>query len=504
MHWCRKDRNINAIKSYLFKNTQLQISYNVNTILIKDRKPMLMPMISIFDSLISWSNLVLIKSSKFEMEKLINRKEIIEGLLKALEKIDDLISLIKTSYSKEDAIVKIKNLYFVNDRQADAIVSLRLYNLTNIDIEKLRKEHQEIILKIIDLDLIINNEGHRNNILIKMLNDKKEIYNFKRKSLIEKDIEVYEFSHLDVIDVVSRSIIITKKGYIKFVNELITNKDDIISSKYSEKDIPIFFSSVLNTLQHLFLITNRGRIISIPSYKIKTSYLKMQLGTHLNEFCTLDIDENVIFSFIGDSNFIKTKKILLASKNSFIKIVETSDFSISKNVKIQTCFKLKNNDKLIYCDFLNDIDTELVVISNNGFYIRYSLDEIPTQGRTSSGIKNIKLKNNDFVSSILPINTLDLYIYLFTNNGYRKFFQSEILFSNRYNVGKNIFTNENEKVLSINKVNNNDIINLISNNEYIQIKEDEIYKTNLISSIKNNKKIFEVSIIQDFYKKWGR
>ncbi|MGL4647114.1 MAG: DNA topoisomerase IV subunit A [Mycoplasmoidaceae bacterium] len=498
-----KDRNIDAIRSYLFKNTQLQIVYNVNTIVIKDRKPVLMNINNILDSVIDWSNTILIRSSQYDLDKLLNRKEIIEGLLKALEKIDMLINLIRSASNKEDAINKIISSFHVNNKQADAIVSLRLYNLTNIDIDKLKKEHQEIVLKIIELELIINNKTHRNNILIKRIEDKKAIYQSKRKSIIESEIESYEFSHLDVVDVVSRSIIITRKGYIKFINDYIGSANDLLNAKYQQGDFPIAFSSIINTLQHLFIITSLGRIISIPAYKIKTSFLKNQLGVHLNDFCTLDIDESIIFVFISDTKNILGKEILLATKRSLIKKISTDDFIISKNIKIQRCFKLKGDDKVIYCDFINEIDNEIISITNQGYFIRYQINEIPLQGRASSGIKNIKLKEDDYVVSLVTTNAYDLYLYLFTNMGYRKFFQSEIIISNRYNVGKKIFDNNIERVISINKFNN-DIINLVSDEKYIQLNEGLISKMPLVVSIKTNENISDVAFLTDLYKKWRR
>ncbi|MGL5591609.1 MAG: DNA topoisomerase IV subunit A [Mycoplasmoidaceae bacterium] len=495
-----KDRNIEAIKSYLFKNTQLQISYNANLIIIKDRKPVLMTLTGIFDAIITWANKVIINSSKFDLEKLLIRKEIIEGLLKALEKIDDLINLVKRSSSKEEAKSKIIQFFSVNENQAESIVSLRLYNLTNIDIEKLRKEHHEISLKIIDLNLIITNENHRNNFLIEILNNKKEIYSSIRKSKIENEIESYEFSHLDVVDVVTRSIIITKKGYIKFVNDFISNSRDLIGCKYSEEDIPIFFSSVLNTLQHLIVITSRGRSISIPSYKIKTTFAKMQLGIHINDFCTLDIDESIVFAFIADSKTINDYEILIASKNSLIKKFLTNDISISKNVKVQSCFKLKNDDKIIYCNFLNKKDNEIVSITNKGFYIRYLLDDIPTQGRSSSGVKNIKLKKDDFVSSVLTINNEERYIYLFSNKGYRKFLASEVIKSSRYNSGKRLISKDDEEIIFIAKIKENQLLNILSNKTYSQLQEEEIRLTNINANISSNRNILSVSITNDFFK----
>ncbi|MGL5245996.1 MAG: DNA topoisomerase IV subunit A [Mycoplasmoidaceae bacterium] len=495
-----KDRNIEAIKAYLFKNTQLQISYNANIIIIKDRKPVLMSLTGIFDAIIEWANQVIINSSKFDLEKLLIRKEIIEGLLKALEKIDDLINLIKRSSSKEEAKNKIIEFFSVNENQAESIVSLRLYNLTNIDIEKLRKEHHEITLKIIDLNLIITNENHRNNFLIEILNKKKEIYSCNRKSKIEKEIEVHEFSHLDVVDVATRSIIITKKGYIKFVNDFISNPKDLIGCKYSDEDIPIFFSSILNTLQHLIVITNRGRSISIPSYKIKTTFAKMQLGIHINDFCTLDIDESIVFAFIADSKTINDYEILIASKNSLIKKFLTNDISISKNIKVQNCFKLKNDDKIIYCNFLNKNDNEIISITNKGFYIRYLLDDIPTQGRSSSGVKNIKLKKDDFVSSVLTINNDERYIYLFSNKGFRKFLAFEVITSSRYNSGKRLISKDDEEIIFIAKIKENQSINILSNKIYSLLQEEEIRSTNINANISSNRNILSISITNDFFK----
>lgn len=460
-----KNKNIDAIKAYLFKNTQLQISYNANMVVIKNRKPIVAPILVIIDSYIEWANFVFIATAKHDLNKLINRKNIIEGMLKALSDVDYLIKIIRVATSKEDATKKVQQHFNLNEVQASAIVSLRLYNLTNFDIIKLQTELEEIQIKIIDQELIINNSTYRSNLIKTSLNNNAIIFNKNRSSKIESNVAEYEFSHLDVVEVATRSLCVTKLGYIKYVNDLILSNQDLIKLRYKEGDYPICYAASLSTLQHLILITSKGRYISIPCYKIKQSLPKIQYGIHLNELITLDIEESVIFGFGVNKLSILETRLLVVTKNGFIKQLDTIDFTIASTVKSQTMMKLKGDDALVSISFIKENDLKIASFTANGMAIQYNLDEIPIQGRSSGGVINIKLKNSDFVISAFTSSYTDFECYILTNKGHKKIAIGDVPTATRGTYGKMIYqpSLQSQIILNVIKANINLNINSVEN-----------------------------------------
>ena len=471
-----KNKNIDAIKAYLFKNTQLQISYNANMVVIKNRKPILASIIEIIDSYIEWTNYVFVATAKHDLNKLMNRKNIIEGMLKALSNVDHLIKIIRVAIGKEDASIRVQKYFNLNEVQANAIVSLRLYNLTNFDIVKLQTELEEIQIKIIDQELIINHQTHRSNLIKASLNDNATLFNQKRTSKIEKDVTEYEFSHLDVVEVATRSLCVTKLGYIKYVNDLIHSNEDLVKLKFKENDYPIFYASSLNTLQHLILITSKGRYISIPCYKIKQSLPKIQLGIHLNELITLDIGESVIFGFGVNKISVSETRLLIITKNGFVKQLDTTDFTIASTVKNQTVMKLKGDDEIVNVSFVKDNDSKISTFTANGMGIQYNLDEVPIQGRSSVGVINLKLKNGDVVVSGFASSQIDFECYVFSNKGHKKIAIGDIPMATRGTYGKMIYTPSLQSQIILNVIKASPILNINS-----------IENLNLISFIPTSK-----------------
>ncbi|MGL4769001.1 MAG: DNA topoisomerase IV subunit A [Mycoplasmoidaceae bacterium] len=460
-----KNCNIDAIKAYLLKNTQLQISYNANLVVIKDRKPINATIFNLIDSYIEWANHIFMTKANYDYQKFLKRKNIITGINKALSDVDALIKLIRYSSSREQALEKVQAYFNLNNEQTNAIVSLRLYNLTNFDSQKLLNELQEIEMKIIEQELIINDQSHRNNLIKSNLNSYAKFFNIKRKSKIEANLVEYEFSHLDVMEVVTRLFCITKYGYLKSSNEKVELETDLLKFKYKEDDYPIFFTSSLNSLQHLILITSKARLISIPCYKIKPTLFKSQYGIHLNEFITLDIDEFVIFCFPGNKMTIPNFKILLVTKNGFVKQMICDEIFISSNTKQQHIFKLKNNDELVHCSFIKSNDTQFVTFTSNGMALRYPLDDIPLQSKNSSGVINIKLKDLDHVVDAFSNGINDYECYIFTNKGHKKVAIDDIQKFNRGTFGKMIYlpSKQQQLVVKVIKIEKGLFYNVIEN-----------------------------------------
>ncbi len=501
-----KTKNVDAIKAYLFKNTQLQVYYNANIVVIKDKKPIQASIYDIANAYVDWANEILVKSAEFDLRKYESRKEIVEGLIVALSQIDQVIKVIRSANSKEEAFNNVKNLLKVTDKQADAIISLKLYNLTNFDVFKLQEELEELSLKIIETKLIIENEKHRAGIIKQILMNYAEKFGIPRKSSIEENIEVLEFSANDVIDVAQYTMVVTKNGYIKYVTDFISRNSELLGMKYKEDDVPIFYSSALSTLEHLFVLTSRGRCIIIPAHKIKTTFARMSVGVHINDYVTLDIDEKIIFCFNANIASLQKYKLLIATKNGFIKQMYTSCFGVFQNVKSQTYIKLKDNDEVVDCCFVLDEDDQVCVFTKNGLSIKYDLKEVPILNRSASGVKSIKLKDNESVISTFCMSIEIEKILIFTDRGIGKIDEISIIKRPRYSSGKPVFVQGliSQSIKKCYPLDPNYYFNASLDNNGVytlhQVEDSDVQTLTLKSEIKPMIRLQNVAKVNDFKK----
>ncbi len=234
-------------------------------------------------------------------------------------------------------------------------------------------------------------------------------------------------------------MVVTKNGYIKYVTDFISRNSELLGMKYKEDDVPIFYSSALSTLEHMFILTSRGRCIIIPAHKIKTSFARMSVGIHINEFVTMDIDEKIIFCFNANNASLQKYKLLLSTKNGFIKQMYTSCFGIFQNIKTQSYFKLKDNDEVVDCCFVLDEDDQVCVVTKNGLAIKYDLEEVPILNRSASGVKSIKLKEGEGVASSFSMNISTDKVLIFTDKAIAKTEELNIVKRPRYSTGKPLF-----------------------------------------------------------------
>lgn len=430
------EKNLDILKSFLYKKTQLQISYSANIILIKDRKPFQCNLMDIIDAYIAHSNDIVIKSSTFELKKALNRKEILEGLIKAINDIDNLVKLIKSSTSKEEAKNKLIDFFELTEKQAEAVVQLRLYVLTSYDTQKLIDEYKEL-LEFIDIKKkLINDSDYRNKHLISTFENFNKTLGFKRKTTIENEIEEIVVLETDIIEENHGVCVVTRDCYIKFISDTSLEDVDVNKLKIKEGDLPIDMFD-MSTLDTLVVLTNKGKCITIPSHKIKMSKIK-EIGIHINELITIDSSEKAISAFcINKESFINTE-ILVATKQSQIKRFLIQDIAPAKNAKTTTYINLKQDDEVVSAFVVQSNYKEIITITSSGYAIRFNIDEVPVVGRTAAGVKNINLKNDDIVTSVIPVEPDENFILLVSNRGGKRIHFEDIALSGRATIGKRI------------------------------------------------------------------
>ncbi|MEG1150910.1 MAG: DNA topoisomerase IV subunit A [Malacoplasma sp.] len=432
------EKSLDVIKSFLYKNTQLQISYSANIILIKDRKPMQLGILDIIDSYLEHANEIIVKSATFDLNKALSRKEILEGLIIAISKIDLLVNLIKSSNSKDEAKQKLIQTFKINERQAEAVIQLRLYVLTSYDTQKLKDEFNELLLFIKEKEDLINNKNIRSDWLINKLKEYQKCFNVKRKTVIEDQIEEIVIEDTDIVEEKHGIAIVTRDNYIKFIHANDIDDIDLEKLKIKENDIPIEILN-LSTLQTLVCFTNKGKCISIPAHKIKFTKQKDN-GIHINEIITIDsADKTIAALALSKTSNINTE-LVVATKKSLIKRMTLSEITIAKNAKTSSYIHLRTDDEVCSVFVAKSNVNELITVTESGFSIRFGLNEIPLVSKVASGVKNIGLKNNDLVASSFPINPEESFIYVGSNRGAKRIYFNDVILSSRAKNGKKILS----------------------------------------------------------------
>ena len=389
----KKDANRELILNYLLKNTDLQVSYNFNMIVIDHRRPRQLGLLAILDSYIEFKKEVIIKRTNYDLSMAKARLHIVEGLIKCLSILDEVIRVIRASKNKSDAKENLVKEFDFTKEQAEAIVMLQLYKLTNTDVTELEKELASLTVNVMGLEEILASEDKLKIVMKEELRRVKKEYAVNRKTEIKDEITEIKIDTTVMIPKEDVLVMVTKDGYIKRTSwrsyqasqEEATLKDnDYILGLYE-----------LNTLDTLLLFTNLGNYLYVPVHTIYDMKWK-EMGKHISNLIKLEENEEVI-SVIPVTDFNTNKDITIATKNGMIKRSLMKDFQVSRYSKPIQCMKLKDDDKVIdaYVNYHNDI----FVATSGNYGLWFDKSEIPVVGIKASGVKAIKLKDDVVVSS---------------------------------------------------------------------------------------------------------
>ncbi|MCD8828305.1 DNA topoisomerase IV subunit A [Staphylococcus gallinarum] len=389
----KKDVNSEAVANYLYKNTDLQVAYNFNMVAISEGRPKLMGIREIIDSYLNHQIDVVTKRTRFELDHAESRMHIVEGLMKALSILDEVIQLIRNSKNKKDAKENLVDKYAFTEAQAEAIVTLQLYRLTNTDIVQLQDEHDELKALIDRLKNILDNHDALLTVIKEELTDIRKRFKQERLSKIEAEITEIKIDKEVMIPSETVVMSITKHGYIKRTSLRSFNASGIDEIGVKDGDA-LLKQQEMNTLDTVLVFTNKGRYLFIPVHKLADIKWK-DLGQHVSQIVPIDEGEYVI-DIYGESDFKPEAYYILATKNGMIKKSNVSMFKTSRYNKPLVAMKLKDNDEII--DVMRISKTQLLtVITNKGMSLTYSSEELSDTGLRAAGVKSINLKNEDFV-----------------------------------------------------------------------------------------------------------
>ena len=405
----KKDANVELILNYLLKNTDMQISYSFNMIAIVNRRPKLVGILEILDAYITHQIDVVTRRSKFDLEHAKVRMHIVDGYLKAMSILDEVISCIRKSSNRLDAINNLVNEYLFTVEQATAIVDMKLYRLTNTDVLALEEEKKNLEKIIEFLNSVLSDKKVLFRQMKKELLEIKKEYSKERQTVIKDEVTEIKIDNTLMIPKEDVIVVVTKEGYVKRVSKKSYSSSNNEITNIKENDYLLGLYE-LNTLDTILLFTDLGNYLYVPVHELPDLKWK-DLGKHISNIISMKSSENII-GCIPVVNFESNEIITIFTKDGMIKRTNISEFKLQRYSKAVTAIKLKGDDKVV--DVSNLMNNEVLISTHNGYGLWYSINEVPVTGLKSCGVKAINLKDDYVVSGCIFDSNYE-YIVVFTD-----------------------------------------------------------------------------------------
>ena len=407
----KKDANRELVLNYLLKNTDLQISYNFNMIAIDHRRPRQLGLLDILDAYIAHQREVVTKSKEFDLAHAKDQLHIVEGLIKCLSILDEVIQTIRGSKNKQDAQANLIREYDFTPRQADAILSLQLYKLTNTDVTALEEELSKLRIIVARLEEILGDEAKLKAVMKEELRLIKKEYALPRLTDIKEEITEIKIDTSVMIPKEDVIVIVTKDGYVKRTSyRSYTSSSDEMSLKTGDYILGYY---EMNTQDTLLLFTNYGNFLYVPVHELPDLKWKEQ-GKHISNLIKLEEGEEVIASY-PVHQFEQDLDFTMVSRNGMIKRTKLMDFKVSRYSKPVVCMKLKADDRLVAV--YPTLSKDLFIVTKHGYSLWFDCDEVPIVGLKTSGVKGINLKDDVVVSSMNFNAKTEEYVAVITDKG---------------------------------------------------------------------------------------
>ncbi len=408
----KKNANIELIVNYLLKNTDMQISYNFNVVSIVNRRPKLLGLKEALDAFIAHQREVVRRRTEFDLAHAKARYHIVEGLIKCISILDEVIKVIRGSKNKQNAKENLVKEFEFTEEQAEAIVTLQLYRLTNTDVVALENEKANLEKIINGLTAILGSEEVLKSVMKKDLRAVRDEYPTPRLTDIKDEITEIKIDETAMIPKEDVVVAITNDGYIKrtsFRSYSASNEEDI-TLKENDYIIGLY---EMNTTDTLLVFTSGGNYLHIPVHMIPDLKWK-DMPKHVSNVIEVPAEESIIGA-IPAYDFDSDKNIIITTKDGMIKRSKLKDFKLQRYNKATSCMKLKENDQVISA-IVEEYDT-VFLTTNTGYGLSFKTEEIPIVGVKASGVKAMKLKD-DYIVSInnFSYNNHE-FISIITNKG---------------------------------------------------------------------------------------
>lgn len=401
--------NKELVMNYLLKYTDLQASYNFNNVTIVNRRPRLLGIIPIIDAYIAHQREIVKKSSEWDLAFAKKQYHITEGLVKAISILDEVIRVIRGSKNKSDAIANLVKEFEFTEEQATAIVMLQLYRLTNTDIVTLEEKLKELMAEIERLEGILSDQSKLDGEIKTTLRKIKKEYATPRRTVVKDTVTEIKINAEELVSNERVMVVLTIDGYLKRVSlKSYSSSSETTGLKPGDAPLNIYEAS---TLDKIMIATDMGNYLYLPVYDIPEAKWK-EMGKHISNIVTVNPDEKVVSSFIVNSS-TQDENIIFVTKDGMVKKTRLGAYNVTRFNKEMVAIKLKDKDSVKAVNFENN---DFIIVTENGYSLRFDTADIPASGVKTSGVKGISLKDGDQVISGYSISQGDEYLTIFTDN----------------------------------------------------------------------------------------
>ena len=408
-----KGASTEPIISKLFKLTRLEDTYSFNQVALVDKKPRLLNMKQLLEIYIDHQKDVLLRKTKFEAQKVADRIHILEGLLKALENIDNVIALIKASESAAAAKTGLMAKYNLSEAQAKAILDMKLAKLAKLEKIEIENEKTELENELARLNAIIANPIPE---LINIFNSIKKTYGDARRSTITQMATTKEEKEIEFVEPEKCVIIMTEGGLVKRIPATSFRTQKRNGKGVKTQDDITHAVIRTNTIDSLMIFSDKGKMyrLLVNDVPVGTNVSK---GTSIKSLINMDMDEQpaVMYSIYRDTD---AKYVLFVTKNGLVKKTSLDEYVKTKKKTGIAAIALKDDDELAVVSLVQD--EQLILVTKNGMAIRFDSKEISPTSRTTSGVKGITLSDGDYIVSALPVRNINDKLAIFSHNGMGK------------------------------------------------------------------------------------
>lgn len=492
----KKDADAKLILNYLFKNTDLQVSYNYNVIAIVNKRPMQMGLAQMLDAFIAHREEVVVRRCQFDLKKKQQRCHILDGLIQAISVLDEVIALIRSSKDKADSKNRLMERFSFTEAQAEAIVTMRLYRLSNTDVTQLKEEHDTLEREIQELKEILANDKLLKRLIIKECKEVKKEFPTQRLTRIEAEIEEIVIDKVSMIASEQVMFTLSKDGYAKRVSLRSYNAANDAATGVKEGD-RLIGSCEVNTLDHILFFTNRGTYGYLNVYEAEEAKWK-DIGSHINNAIRISGEEKLTDAYVLKS-FATHAYIITVTKNGMIKKTAVHEYEVSRNNKTMVNMKLADQDEAIASLLAYEGD-EILLCSKNGYMTRYPISLIPMTAPKSKGVKAMNLVEDQICSACIYHNDTAQLLVVSDQGAMKRLKMSDIDLTGRPVKGNMICKRVKSKPYQIAYIRLYDL-----QQEIVINAQDNAHLTMKDISLMNKESTFSqpLGVVQDFYIEQG-
>lgn len=414
----KKEADAQGILTYLLKKTDLQVTYNYNMVAIVNRAPMQLGIKELLLAYIDHQKEVVSRRSQFELEKALDRAHVLEGLVKALSILDEVIAEIKASKNRQDAQKNLVDRFGFTERQADAILVLQLYRLTNLEITTLTKELKETERTIAYLQGILGSNAKLLKVIKDEMTEIRYKYGVERRSVIQEEVEELKVNREVLVAAEDVLVALTHEGYVKRTSKLSYTRSggEVAATGTKDGDYLRFLLEV-NTIENLMIFTRRGQSFLLPVHQIP-EYKWKENGTAIVNVIPLAKDDRIVTVLPVKELDVPGTSFVFITRKGQVKRTEMKEYATSRLNGILAC-KVGEGDEVIQV-LESKGGEDLLLVTKQGNSIRFKEDEVNPMGRAAAGVRGIQLKEGDELAAALKFADDAGELLVFTDAGYGK------------------------------------------------------------------------------------